>query len=91
MNRSDLIDAVARQKSLPRKRAEDAVSALFDALSEALREEQRVEIRGFGSFTVRRYDPYTGRNPRTGEAVEVPAKRAPFFRVGKELRDLIND
>lgn len=90
MNRSDLIETVAKTQNLPRKRAEDAVTALFDALATAMKADERIEIRGFGSFTVRQYDPYVGRNPKTGDTVDVPGKRSPFFRVGKELRDKIN-
>ncbi len=91
MNRSELIDHVAKRQNLPRRQAEDAITAIFDAIVGAMRTNERVEIRGFGSFTMRHYDAYTGRNPRTGEPVDVDSKRLPFFRVGKDLRDRIND
>ncbi len=66
------------------------MNCVFDAMSEALQRGEGIEIRGFGSFTVRPYKPYSGRNPRTGEPVEVPAKRLPFFKVGKVLKELVN-
>ena len=91
MNRSELIELVAKRQNLARKQAEDAVNAIFDAIVGAMKSDERIEIRGFGSFTTRHYDSYTGRNPRTGSAVEVPSKRLPFFRVGKDLRDRLND
>lgn len=90
MNRSELIDLVAKRQNLPRKQAEDAVNAIFDAIVNAMKSDERIEIRGFGSFTTRHYGAYTGRNPRTGTSVEVPSKRLPFFRVGKDLRDRLN-
>lgn len=86
MNRSELIDVIAAKGKLPRKDAEAAVNAVFDSMAGALADGDRVEIRGFGSFSTRQYDGYTGRNPRTGEAVDVPSKTLPTFRVGKELR-----
>jgi integration host factor subunit beta len=66
------------------------VNKIFDCLEEALRRDERVEIRGLGSFETRRYGAYKGRNPRTGDAVAVKPKRLPFFKAGKELKDLIN-
>ncbi len=90
MNRSELIDSIAKRQNLPRRQAEDAVNAIFDAIVGAMKEDERIEIRGFGSFTTRHYGSYTGRNPRTGDAVDVPEKRLPFFRVGKDLRDRLN-
>jgi integration host factor subunit beta len=66
------------------------VNCVFDTMIEAMRQGEGIEIRGFGSLTVRPYRPYEGRNPRTGAPVEVPAKRLPFFKVGKELRELVN-
>ncbi|GMV39643.1 MAG: hypothetical protein AMXMBFR64_13590 [Myxococcales bacterium] len=90
MNRSELIDVIATRTNLARKDAEIAVNTVFDSMIAALVDGDRVEIRGFGSFTTRRYDSYTGRNPRTGDAVEVPAKVLPSFRVGKELRERVD-
>jgi integration host factor subunit beta len=66
------------------------VNTVFDAMIQALEQGEGIEIRGFGSFTMRPYKPYSGRNPRTGQAVSVPAKRLPFFKVGKELKELVN-
>ena len=90
MNRSELIDAIATKGRLPRKDAEAAVNAVFDSMANALADGDRVEIRGFGSFATRQYEGYTGRNPRTGEAVDVPSKTLPTFRVGKELRQRVD-
>ena len=91
MTKSELIESIAGRASLTKARAEQAVNCVFDAMTEALHKGEGIEIRGFGSFTVRPYKPYSGRNPRTGQAVLVPAKRLPFFKVGKELRELVND
>src|SRR5512141_1461627 len=90
MTKSELIDAIAGRGELTKARAELVVNCVFDAMTEALQRGEGIEIRGFGSFTVRPYKPYSGRNPRTGEPVEVPAKRLPFFKVGKELKELVN-
>ena len=91
MNRSQLVESVASTIELPKKQAEAAVATIFDAISGAMRAGERVEIRGFGSFTTRHYDAYTGRNPKTGEPVDVPAKQLPYFKVGKELRERVNE
>jgi integration host factor subunit beta len=91
MTKSELIDALAARSELTKARAELVVNCVFDAMTEALSRGEGIEIRGFGSFTVRPYKPYSGRNPRTGEPVDVPAKRLPFFKVGKELKELVND
>jgi integration host factor subunit beta len=90
MTKSELIEAIAARAELTKARAELVVDCVFDALSDALKEGKGVEIRGFGSFTVRPYKPYAGRNPRTGNPVPVSAKRLPFFKVGKELKDLVD-
>lgn len=90
MTKSELIEAIATRGEIPRARAELVVNCVFDAMTEALQRGEGIEIRGFGSFTVRPYRPYAGRNPRTGAPVRVPAKRLPFFKVGKELRELVN-
>ena len=91
MTKSELIDAIAGRGELTKTRAEQVVNCVFDAMTEALQQGEGIEIRGFGSFTVRPYKPYSGRNPRTGVSVPVPAKRLPFFKVGKELKELVND
>ena len=90
MTKSDLINAVAAEKNLPKGRAEALVNRIFDCVEEALRRGERVEIRGIGSFEIRQYGAYRGRNPRTGAAVAVKPKRLPFFKAGKGLRGLIN-
>ena len=90
MTKSDLIAAIAERTNITRSRAEEAVNCVFDAMTDALKHDEGIEIRGFGSFSVRRYEPYEGRNPRTGESVHVSAKRLPFFKVGKELRERVN-
>ena len=89
MTKSDLIDHVGRTWSVPTARAEPIVNAIFDALEEALKRGERIEIRGLGSFEVRSYKSYEGRNPRTGSTVAVKAKKLPFFKVGKELKERI--
>ena len=90
MTKSELIDALAGRSNLTKARAELVVNCVFDAMTEALQRGEGIEIRGFGSFTVRPYKAYSGRNPRTGEPVPVPPKRLPFFKVGKELKELVN-
>jgi len=91
MTKSELIDAIAGRGELTKARAELVVNTVFDAMIEALERGEGIEIRGFGSFTMRPYKPYSGRNPRTGQSVSVPAKRLPFFKVGKELKELVNN
>lgn len=91
MTKSELIDALARKQShLAYKDVELAVKSLLEAMSQSLSNGERIEIRGFGSFTSKSYDAYTGRNPRTGETIHVPAKRLPFFKVGKELKERVD-
>jgi integration host factor subunit beta len=91
MNKSDLIAALARDQNLPIQTAESIVTIVLDAMTETLAKGDNVEIRGFGSFTVREYNSYNGRNPNTGELVQVKPKKLPFFKVGKELRTSVND
>ena len=90
MTKSELIDSIATRSSLTKARAELVVNCVFDAMTGALEQGEGIEIRGFGSFSVRPYKPYSGRNPRTGETVNVAAKRLPFFKVGKELREIVD-
>lgn len=90
MNKSDLIDIIADKMDQPRKRAEDVVNLIFDSMTDTLAQEGRIEIRGFGSFINKKYKAYTGRNPRTGESIEVKPKCLPFFKVGKELRERVD-
>ena len=91
MTKSELIDVIAARAGLTKARAEMVVNCVFDTMTDALRGSKGIEVRGFGSFTVRPYKPYAGRNPRTGQPVPVPAKRLPFFKVGKELKELVNN
>jgi integration host factor subunit beta len=90
MNRSDLINALKEKEALSRKDAGKVVDTFFDALKETLAKGERVEIRGFGSFSVKRYKPYTGRNPKTGVQIQVSSKKLPFFKVGKELKENVD-
>ena len=90
MTKSELIEVIVSWGELTKARAEMVVNCVFDAMTEALQRGEGIEIRGYGSFTVRPYKPYAGRNPRTGQPVPVPAKRLPFFKVGKELKELVN-
>jgi integration host factor subunit beta len=90
MTKSDLIDHVAELNKVSKGRAEALVNMVFESIEAALDHDERVEIRGLGSFETRRYGAYKGRNPRTGDAVAVRPKRLPFFKAGKELKDLIN-
>ena len=90
MNKSELIKALAEESSLPLEDASMVVNTFVDAMKDALIEGDRIEIRGFGSFKVKEYSGYAGRNPKTGESVSVIPKRLPFFRAGKELKEFIN-
>lgn len=90
VTKSELIERMADTAKLTKGRAELVVSTIFDAMIGALRRGEGIEIRGFGSFTVRQYKSYEGRNPRTGDSVHVAPKRLPFFKVGKELRARVN-
>ena len=89
MNKSELIESLAVKKSLTFKKAEDVVNTVFDSMTDALLSGDRIEIRGFGSFVVKEYEAYTGRNPKTGETVQVKAKKLPFFKVGKNLKNKV--
>jgi integration host factor subunit beta len=91
MTKADLIDIIADRLKMPHGRAELLVGHVFDAMVDALRRDEGIEIRGFGSFSIRTYREYEGRNPRTGEAVHVKPKRLAFFKVGKELRERVNN
>ncbi|MCA9545555.1 MAG: integration host factor subunit beta [Myxococcales bacterium] len=90
MTKGELIDVIAQREGFNQRKAEIVVNTIFDAMRDALRDGDRVEIRGFGSFEVRNYEAYRGRNPKTGEEVYVAAKKAPFFKTGKELRERVN-
>jgi integration host factor subunit beta len=89
MTKSVLIDRLCERCKVPAGRAEQIANAIFDAIEQSLNRDERVEIRGFGSFETRAYQGYVGRNPRTGSSVEVKPKRLPFFKAGKELKDRV--
>ena len=91
MTKSELIEAIASKRGLPQKYVEAVVNCIVESVVEAMKRDERVEIRGFGNFTMRHYDAYVGRNPKTGEKVHVPAKRMPFFKVGKDLRERVDE
>lgn len=90
MNKSELIEALAAKKGLSYKKAEEIINAIFESMSTALLEGDRIEIRGFGSFVVKSYESYMGRNPKTGESIAVKPKKLPFFKVGKELKEKVS-
>ena len=91
MTKADLIAVVADKLKFPWARSELLIDQIFTSMTEALERGEGIEIRGFGSFTVREYKSYEGRNPRTGETVHVKPKRLAFFKVGKELRERVNE
>ena len=90
MTKSELVDVLSEKLKLPKGKAESLVDLVFNSMEESLRRGERIEIRGFGSFEIREYKSYEGRNPRTGEPVEVKPKKLPFFKVGKELKERIH-
>jgi len=90
MTKAELVDHVTALGDLTRRDGEVIVDTLFDSVIGALKADDKVEVRGFGSFRTRQRKPRTGRNPKTGASVEVPAKRVPYFKPSKELRDLVN-
>ena len=90
MTKAELVDEVARVVQLTKKQAETIVNIVFDSIVDSLRSGQKIELRGFGSFRLRSRKSRTGRNPKTGEKVEVPSKKIPYFKPGKELKELIN-
>ena len=90
MTKADLIDQVVRVADVSKKHAETIVNTVLSSIVDALRRDDKIELRGFGSFRVRRRRSRQGRNPKTGDRVEVPEKRIPYFKPGKELKDLIN-
>lgn len=91
MTKSQLIDAVAEKGEMTRRKAEQTVNTIFASMSDALVRGDRIEIRGFGSFKTKHYGSYTGRNPKTGEPIEVQAKVLPVFKVGRALRDRLGE
>jgi integration host factor subunit beta len=90
MNKAELIEALAKKEGLKEKEAHTIVNLIIDDFNDTLKKGGRIEIRGFGSFTVREFNGYTGRNPKTGAKTQVGSKRLPFFKVGKELKERVN-
>ena len=90
MTKADLINVIAEKAKLQHKQAEIIVSLVFDMMIDALKKNDRIEIRGFGSFVNREYGAYQGHNPKTGQVVQVEPKRVPFFKVGKELKEMVD-
>jgi len=91
MNKTGLAEALAKESSLSKSKAEWIVESFFDKMGEALAAGDRVEIRGLFSIYVKDYDAYTGRNPKTGDPIQVPAKKLPFFKCGKELKERVDN
>lgn len=89
MNKSELVEQLAIKKDIPNKRAEEVVNLIFSSMTDAMVSGDRIEIRGLGSFVIKDYGTYTGRNPKTGEPIEVSPKKLPFFKVGKELKEMV--
>ncbi|MCP4681655.1 MAG: integration host factor subunit beta [Desulfobacterales bacterium] len=90
MNKSQLVEVLAEEEALPLKKAQEVVDTVFGEIETALIKGDRTEIRGLGSFKVKQYDSYRGRNPKTGEIIEVAPKKLPFFKVGKELKERVD-
>ena len=90
MNKSNLILELSKKNNLTEKQSTDIVNLMFDGFTDELKNGGRIEIRGFGSFTVREYGTYKGRNPKTGNHVDVKPKKLPFFKVGKELKEMVD-
>lgn len=90
MTKAALVEEVARVADLTKKHSEVIVDAVVHSIINALHRGEKIELRGFGSFRLRRREPRKGRNPKTGDRVDVPSKRVPYFKPGKELKDLIN-
>ncbi len=91
MTKANLIEEVSRAVDLTRKESETIIDAIFDGIVKALRRGEKTELRGFGVFRTRQRRPRIGRNPKTGARVAVPAKKIPYFKPSKELKDLVND
>ena len=90
MNKSELIDTMSQELNLPLREANSVINTILDTMTESLAKGDSIEIRGFGSFVVKKYETYYGRNPKTGQKIKVPNKKLPFFKVGKELKERVN-
>jgi integration host factor subunit beta len=91
MNKSDLVTALQKELDIPIRKTEEIVDTMFQHMSRTLVNGNRIEIRGFGSFVVKDYPGYTGRNPKTGDLITVADKKLPFFKAGKELKERIDE
>ena len=91
MNKSQLIEILAKEQNLPTKKAEEVIDTILRNMEDALVKGERVEIRGLGSFKIKSYDGYDGRNPKTGQIIKVVPKKLPFFKVGKELKERVDN
>lgn len=89
MNKLDLSKTLSKDLDIPLRKADEIVDMVFGTMAKALSRGERIEIRGFGSFTVKQYEGYTGRNPKSGEKITVGSKRLPFFKTGKELKEAV--
>ncbi len=90
MNKSQLIENIAKEEGITIKSAASVVNVVFDSMAGSLAKDDRVEIRGFGSFKVKDYSSYQGRNPKTGEIIQVKEKKLPYFKVGKEMKERVD-
>ena len=90
MNKSQLIERIAKEEGITIKNAANVVNVVFDSMADSLAKGDRVEIRGFGSFKVKSYNSYQGRNPKTGEIIQVKEKKLPYFKVGKEMKERVD-
>lgn len=90
MTKADLVEELVKVSKISKKHAETIVNTVFSSITDALQRDDKIELRGFGSFRVRKRRSRQGRNPRSGDRVEVPEKRIPYFKPGKELKELIN-
>jgi integration host factor subunit beta len=91
MTKAELVERVANQINLTKKQTEVVVNTVFSSITDSLAEGKKVELRGFGSFRIRERNARVGRNPKSGQKVDVPSKKGPFFKAGKELRQLVDD
>jgi integration host factor subunit beta len=89
MNKSELIEVLSQKKGISLKKSEEIINTIFESMTNAMLSGDRIEIRGFGSFVINEYKSYTGRNPKTGESIDVKPKKLPFFKVGKELKERV--
>lgn len=90
MNKSGLIEELSKRENLTEKKAAEVINLIFKGFTDELKKGGRIEIRGFGSFVVREYKGYVGRNPKTGKNINIPPKKLPFFKVGKELKERVD-